>query len=227
MPRDRRDRRDRRERRSVMRDRARRTERRYERERERGRNYGYGEDYARGDRRRGEMRDRHYAGYPFAPVGEYRFGEGGEMYYYGDDRRYSGDYRRGERRGGRDNRGDYRGDYRGGRDYQGEEKDFLEDEELMELAKDLMEEVDPKDKQFFTMENIQKKADMLGITFEDFTPEEFYVTTLMQFTDYKNTLGTANMDLYLKMAKDFLCDEDAEKQYGEKLAAYYDNVLDG
>ena len=74
---------------------------------------------------------------------------------------------------------------------------------------------------------IMKKAQEMGIKFDKFTEEEFYTTVLMLYSDYKSSLGTANADIYLKLAKDWLCDEDAEMQYGEKLAAYYESVVEG
>ena len=84
------------------------------------------------------------------------------------------------------NYNDYRRDYRDYRDYRndyGEEK--LDDRELMDFSKRLLEEVDEKDKQMFKLE------------------------------------------VYLRLAKDWLCDEDTAVQYGEKLAVYYDAVVEG
>lgn len=129
------------------------------------------------------------------------------------------DYRRRDyaRRGGRRDYGHYE-------DYSDE--DYLDDRELMEWSKDLLKEVDPSYKDFFTIENIEKKAKEMGIEFDKFTFEEFYVTVLMVFTDYFKTLGAGNMDTYLRLAKDWLCDEDAELQYGEKLAVYYNEIVD-
>lgn len=45
------------------------------------------------------------------------------------------------------------------------------------------------------------------------------------YTDYKNTLGKGNVDIYIRLAKDFLCDEDASVKYGEKLAVYYEDIV--
>lgn len=111
------------------------------------------------------------------------------------------------------------------RDYASNNESYLSEEQLMEWAKDLMRDVEEKDKPYFSRENMQRKAQEMGIRFEDFSFSELYVTTLMMYTDYKDTLGTANMDLYIRLAKDWLCDEDSELQYGEKLAAYYDSVI--
>ena len=114
-----------------------------------------------------------------------------------------------------------------GYDYASNNGQMLSDDELMQWSKKLMSKVDEKDKPFFTIENIKKKAMEMGIKFEEFTFEEFYTTALMMYTDYGKTLGSANMDIYLRLAKDWLCDEDAEMQYGEKLAAYHDYVVKG
>lgn len=114
-----------------------------------------------------------------------------------------------------------------GYDYAGNSGQMLSDDELMQWSKKLMSKVDEKDKAFFTIENIKKKAQEMGIKFEEFTFEEFYTTVLMMYTDYCKTLGSANMDIYLRLAKDWLCDEDVDMQYGEKLAAYHDYVVKG
>lgn len=165
-------------------------------------------DYARGGRlsEQRRERDRHY-GYPYE-VNTYGWGD--EPYY---------DYRGKDYRRERDYRGDYRYDYAHGNDY-------LSDDELMEWAKDLMEDVDPKDKGYFTKENIEQKAQMHGIKFDDdYTFSEFYVTALMAYTDHKDTVGTGNMDIFLLLAKDWLEDDDVEVQGGEKLATYYDEIV--
>ena len=137
--------------------------------------------------------------------------------------------RGGDRARGRRDYGDY-GDYARGRDrgYDGEyDGDYLEDEDLMEWSKELLDEVEEKDKPYFSKENMERKAKEMGIEFKEFTFPELYTTALMMYTDYNKTLRTANMDLYVRLAKDWLCDEDAEVQYGEKLAAYYESIVEG
>lgn len=116
---------------------------------------------------------------------------------------------------------DYGYDYDDGEEY-------LTDDELMEWSKDLLHEVEDKDKVFFTKDNIEQKAQIHGIHFDDdYTFAEFYTAALMAYTDYKDTLGTGNMDTFLLLAKDWLEDDDAELQGGEKLAAYYDKIVCG
>lgn len=159
-------------------------------------------DYARGDRtfERSRERDRHYE-YPM--YSNVNYGWGNEPY----------DYKR------RDYRGDYNYDY-------AESDKYLSDDELMEWSKDLMKEVDSNDKPFFTKDNIEQKAQMHGITFgDDYTFAEFYTTALMEYTDYKDTVGTGNMDMFLLLAKDWLEDDDVDIRGGEKLATYYDEIV--
>ena len=143
------------------------------------------------------------------------------------DRDYA-DYNMRDRDYGYDYNYDMR-DYRDYRDYRGryDRGNTLSEDELMEWSKEMMSELDEKDKQLFTKENIEKKAQEMGIKFKEFTFPEFYTTVMMLYTDYNKTLGKANFDTYICLAKDWLADEDAEMQYGEKLAAYYDSVVEG
>lgn len=193
--------------------------------------YGDYADYESGDMARGG-RDGHHRmmggqGSTYYPIEAMGYFSG----YYGGGEE---DFARGGRGRGRDRAmSDYGMDYeydmaRGGRrdygyDYGG---DMLEEKELQHWTKKLEKEVEEKDKQFFSKENIKKRAEEMGIKFDKFSMEEFMVAMLMVYTDYCKTLGTANMDIYFKLAKDWLCDEDAAVKYGEKLAVYYDNIVD-
>lgn len=177
-------------------------------------NYSRGEDYARGrdyeyegpeypNRDMAMRRDGHY--YPFEITGKMGYEE--EMFdpYYQD---MMHDYARGS-----------------GRDYAGAE--MLSNRELMDWSQKLMKDVEEKDKAFFKYENIEKKAKDMGIQFDKFTFDEFYLVCLMMYTDYCKTLGTANMDIYLKLSKDWLQDQDSELKNSEKLYAYYYYVVMG
>ena len=104
---------------------------------------------------------------------------------------------------------------------------YLSDKDLKMWADKLMRDVEEKDKQFLSRENIRKRADEMGIKFDKYSFEEFYVEVLVKYTDHCKTLGTANMDIYLKLAKDFFEDDDAAVKYGEKLALYYDHIVEG
>ena len=170
------------------------------------RNMDYNYDYAR------RRMDGHYpisAGstyYPIEAMGVFNgyYGMGGQDYARGRYRR------------------DYTYDYVGG--------DFGENlgkEEISHWTNKLMKEVEDKDKQFFSKENIMRKAQEMGIKFDKFNQEEFYVTALMMYTDYCKTLGTANMDIYLRLAKDWLEDDDVSVKGGEKLAVYHDCIVEG
>ena len=176
-------------------------------------------DYAKSGRDYPMMRDMHYGERQgnFQPVEAMGYFTG---YYGGSDMA----------RGGRRDYGDYnydmRYDMRGGRDYGYDFGEMLEKEDAEEWAEKLKKEVDEKDKQFFSKEHLKKKAEEMGIKFDKFSFEDFMVTSLMMYTDYCKTLGSANMDLYLRLAKDWLMDEDVAVKYGKKLAAYYDYIVD-
>lgn len=154
---------------------------------------------------------------------------GGEDYArggrdYGDynyDMRYDGNYPM--------PRMDYRGrDYR--YDYGGDYGESLTREELEHWKKKLMQEVDEKDKQFFTKEMIGQKAHQIGAEMKDYNEEELVVATAMVYTDYCKTVkkyAGNNMDIYIELAKDWLEDKDAAIKGGEKLAVYYDCVVEG
>lgn len=168
----------------------------------RGRDYEYeGPEYPNRDM--AMRRDGHY--YPFEITGKMGYEE--EMFdpYYQD---MMHDYARGR-----------------GRDYAGAE--MLSNRELMDWSQKLMKEVEEKDKAFFKYENIEKKAKDMGIQFDKFSFDEFYLVCLMMYTDYCKTLGTANMDIYLKLGKDWLQDQDSELKNSEKLYAYYYYVIMG
>lgn len=171
-------------------------------------NYERSEDYARGNRRDGHSEEYYQ---PVEFMGKFNG-------YYGVGNEY--DYARG------------RHDYGCG-DYHHEAKGrangayLLSDEELRKISEDLLRKIDEKDRQFLTKEHIRRKVDEIGIKFERFTFEELYMTMLMLFKDYNKILGTANIDIYPKLARAFLEDDDAAVRYGEKLALYYDYIVMG
>lgn len=156
-----------------------------------------------------------------------------ELYgYYGDTpfeirrsypmRDYNMDYGRGGRR-------DYGYDYNYSRDYG---MDFghgykLDKEELEEWTHHLMKDMDEKAKEMLKKEKIMKKAEEMGIKFEHFTPEEYYATVVMMYSDHCDSFGSASVETYMRMAKDFLMDKDVAVKYGEKLATYYDAIVMG
>lgn len=120
--------------------------------------------------------------------------------------------------------GDYRGDY----DYM-PYPDYasgnLSREELHHWKKKLYGEMEKSECEMMSEEKILKRAKEMGIKFEEFSEDEYVIAVLAMYTDYCKTLGKANLEMYLKLAKDFLEDKDAGVKYGEKLAAYYDNIV--
>ena len=207
----------------------------------RGRDYNYGMDMADFEydyaKRGGQSNYRDYAEQDMQryPMGNQQYRQYNRDYGYMGDEHYgktyypieamgtfSGYYGMGEQDYGRY---DMRG--RGYYDYAGDYGETLNNEELSHWTKKLMKEVDEKDKAFFSKEHILKKAQEMGIKFDHFNEEEFIVTVLMMYTDYCKTLGSANMDIYLRLAKDWLMDEDVAVKHGEKLAVYHDCIVEG
>lgn len=179
---------------------------------ESGRQSDMGYDYA--DMR---MRDGHYpmnegkTYYPIEAMGTFNG-------YYGMPEQ---DYARGGR--------DY-GYSRMGYDYAGDYGETLTKEELEHWHKKLLKEVEEKDKQFFQKETLAQKARQMGVQMKGYNEDELAVATLMVYTDYCKTIKPlvgANMDIYLKLARDWLEDEDTAVKGGEKLAIYYDCIVEG
>lgn len=191
--------------------------------------YGYGDMMGRRRNARGQyMADR---GYNEEMDGHY--GSEGKTYYpieaMGRFNGYWGmpeeDYGRYDMRG-RGGRRDY-GYY--GEDY-GDYGETLTKEELEHWNKKMLKEVDDKYKHYFTKENIAQKARALGVQMEGFNEDELLTATIAMYTDYCDVLKPyigENMDAYVKMARAFMVDKDASVKGGEKLAVYYDSVVEG
>lgn len=202
----------------------------------RGRDYG--EDMARGGRGRGR---NDYGDYGMD--GHYPQGQGSTYYpiqamgtfegYYGMpeqmDYARGGDYRRGSRMDyGYDMRGRGRG-YDYGYDYGDDYGDYgetLSDKELEEWNRKLLGQLDEREKQMFSKDAIMQKAKSMGKKMEGFGEKELYTTVLMLLTDYKMTLP-ANPDVYIKLAYDFLNDQDSKLKGADKLCVYHDEVIMG
>ena len=108
-----------------------------------------------------------------------------------------------------------------------EESTRLSEQELKKWAERLQQHIDMQYKTMYEKERVLKRANELGMLFEKFNKEEFYVTVLMLYTDFCKTLGSTNLDMYLKLAKDWLCDDDIAVKYSEKLAIYHDCIVQG
>jgi hypothetical protein len=131
------------------------------------------------------------------------------------------DYGYPDMRGGRR---DYGYDYGYG-DY-GDYGETLSERELEEWCHKLKSELDDREKQMFSKEMISQKARQMGKPMEGFGEKELEVTTIMVYTDYKNTIGQ-NPDLAIKLAYDWLTDKDVKVKGAEKLAVYYDEIVMG
>lgn len=150
-------------------------------------------------RRDYDMRDRHYE--PVEAMGYFKG-------YYGGGEDYNS--------------------VRNDRDYAGDYGESLSKEELEKWQKKLEKEVDDDQaKHFFKKENVEQKAKQMAIEMRNFKPEELAVASLLMYTDYckdlKPYVGN-NMEIYIKLGKSFLMDNDSEVKGGEKLALYQDLV---
>ena len=67
----------------------------------------------------------------------------------------------------------------------------------------------------------------MGVSMDKFNEDELLLTALMMYTDYCKTLGTANIDNYIRLAKDWLTDKDVAITGGDKLAVYHDCIVEG
>ena len=177
----------------------------------------------------GDMRDMHYGERsgnfkPVEAMGYFTgYYGGGQDMARGGRRDYGYDYNY-DMRGGRDYGYDY------GYDYAGDYGENLSQEELEHWKKKLMKEVEDKDRQFFTKEHIGQKARQMGAEMKDYTEDELVVATAMVYTDYCKTVKKYvgnNMDIFIELAKDWLEDKDSSVKGGEKLAVYYDCVIEG
>lgn len=187
----------------------------------------YGEDIRRGDMRGGEYpMDGHYPQgqgatyYPIQAMGTFEGYYGMPEQDYGRGRR---DYGMSDYRGGYGRR-DYGYDY--GYDDYGDYGETLSEKELDHWNKKLMEQLDEREKQMFHKDTIMQKFKQMGKPMDGFGEKELYTATLMVFTDYKSSIG-ANPDLAVKLAYDWLSDKDVAVKGAEKLAVYYDCIVEG
>ena len=145
----------------------------------------------------------------------------------GRDRAYNEDagYWEGNFRGMTRDRADRDYDDRTYPDYAAER--VLTPAEIKEWKHELMMDVNDSSKPMLMDESVLKKAKALGIKFDKFTEDEFIVTVIMMFTDHWRTIGKGSLDVYVKLADDWLCDEDTALCGSEKLAMYYETIVEG
>lgn len=141
---------------------------------------------------------------------------------YRDSKDYSYDYR--------DNR-DYRG-RRDSRDYEASMRDYGYDydegEEYEEYEKDLhhwAEKLKSKDKFGMSKDQVTSHAKSIGVHFDKYSEDEFYTTYLMMVSDYKE-LGS-DPSFFIRMARDFLEDDDMAVSPSEKLCIYMYKIAMG
>lgn len=188
----------------------------------RDRNYDYagngGMDYA--GQYGGSNADRHYPMYDYAEGGNYnqssrqssRDNAGYEdMNYYPIRRMGTFDYNT--------YGGDYNYDMRSGRDY-AEDEYKLKPAEIRKWEKELKSNGGSA----FTVDQVRQVAQQHGIRFDEFTPELLTVVANMMYSDYKDTVR-GDINMYVKLAKDFLCDEDFDGEPEEKAYLYYNAIV--
>ena len=113
---------------------------------------------------------------------------------------------------------DYGSDYRGGSDY-GDD-----DEEYKQHIKKLVERLKHKDRFNLPKQEVIARAKKMGVTFDQYDEEEFYLVYLMMVTDYVGI--SQEPHAYIAMAKQWLEDDDVMRKGSEKLCAYiYEIVL--
>ena len=134
--------------------------------------------------------------------------------YYGMNQH---DFGRGQ--GGQYSQGGRRRDY-------GDYGESLSESELESWCKRLKEQLDDREKQMFSKEAIMQRAKQTGRSMEGFGTKELEVATLMVYTDYKQSIGQ-NIDLAVRLAFDWLTDNDAAVKGAEKLAIYHDCIIEG
>ena len=179
--------------------------------------YGRGSDYAR---------RRDYRNYAYDMDSDYGMNDGRNPYGsaggYVTSRRDRNDYGDYARR----DYNDY--DYARRRDYDDDDQvEKLDQDELEDWHHELKEEIPEQYKNMYSVEKIEDTARQMQIDFKKFSPLELAAVTTMLATDYPKSVGYADVNKLVVMAKEWLCDPDSQLKYGEKLSSYYDNVVNG
>lgn len=135
---------------------------------------------------------------------------------YNDDYKY--DMRAYDYNRGRDYNRDYNYDMRG-RDYA--EEDFkLTDSDIKKWEKAIRE----SGGSIFGKEQVEAVARQSGIKFDEFSPELLTVVASALKSDYGKTIN-GDVSLFIKLAKDFLCDDDFDGTPEEKAYLYYNAIV--
>ena len=132
------------------------------------------------------------------------------------DMKYDRDY---DRRSRRDYMHDGYDRYSEYYDYEEMEKEYHED------LNRWIGKLKRKDKFGLSYDEVIQHAKNNGVSFNDFDEKEFYAVYLMVISDFKSISNDPNV--YIKMAKDFLYDDDIEVTPKEKLCIYYYKIVKG
>lgn len=113
-------------------------------------------------------------------------------------------------------------DYHSSKGYEEEELEHRYHKDL----KRWIEKLQSKDKFEMSEDQIIQQAKSLGIRFKEFSETEFYAIYLAMVSDYHKTLGNDVM-IYIKLARDFLEDDDMGVTPSEKVCIYYYYIVKG
>ena len=108
----------------------------------------------------------------------------------------------------------------------GDYGETLSEKELDHWCEKLKKQLDDQEKQMFHKDMISQKAKSMGMQMKGFGEKELELTAIMMYTDYKRTIGK-NPDMAIRLAYDWLTDEDVAVKGAEKLAVYYDCIVEG
>lgn len=118
---------------------------------------------------------------------------------------------------------DMRNDYGYDMTYDGHEK--MSNEKYKKDLEHWAEKLKRKDRFKLRKEEIINHAKQMGVKFDEFEEDEFYVTYLMMVSDFKAVAN--DFRSYLNMAKEWLMDDDVEVSPSEKLCIYYYEIVRG
>ena len=108
----------------------------------------------------------------------------------------------------------------------GDYGETLSEKELEHWCEKLKKQLDDQEKQMFHKDIISQKAKQMGMQMQGFGEKELELTAIMMYTDYKRTIGK-NPDMAIRLAYDWLTDDDVTVKGAEKLAVYYDCIVEG
>ena len=102
----------------------------------------------------------------------------------------------------------------------------MDEQELKYFEEKLVKQLEPNARSMFDKQQVIQKAKTMGIKFDNYGEEEFYIVVLMMYTDFGKTLGAGSVDVYVRMAKDWLEDKDSNLKYSDKLFEYLEKIVD-